>query len=323
MRLQVHALAVDVLLVHVLVALSQRLLQHSLLAASVGVGLAVLLVHACEVLFVIADIDGVVLRLVGDRLRPMVHQRGSCVEALLDLQVQLRLLGLHLLQLLPQLIVLRLLLLQLLVFLVSVASQKLELVLQGFNLALKAFFLKLDRLLILLKLFDLGFQVVHVDLHFVLQPDVASDVSFKLLDDLLVHSGRFSVACVFLNGLPIQLFIGFNHVQQGFFHALLDQVLALDRQPTDRCLSSSTHVRIAVLLFLTLLAFVLLEVVDLEVHNNFDAAADILEYLEAIDRSHELPLLVLEVVIVDLVEFVSRADLDGQVQVDDGFFDVA
>ena len=63
LRLQVHALAVDVLLVYVLVALGEWLLQNPLLATSVGVGLAVLLVHACEVLFIIAHIDGVVLGL--------------------------------------------------------------------------------------------------------------------------------------------------------------------------------------------------------------------------------------------------------------------
>lgn len=52
-------------------------------------------------------------------------------------------------------------------------------------------------LLLLLEFLHLGFQVVHVDLHFVLKSDVPSDIGFQFLDDLFVFFWWLSFCCHF------------------------------------------------------------------------------------------------------------------------------
>jgi hypothetical protein len=62
-----------------------------------------------------------------------------------------------------------------------------------------------------------------VELHLVLQSDVASDVGFKFLDDLLVNSWRIAgLGLVFVLFVGIFRFIIFNHMNESVFHALLD-----------------------------------------------------------------------------------------------------
>ena len=52
--------------------------------------------------------------------------------------------------------------------------------------------------LLLFEFFDLAFEVVHVDLHLMLQPNVSTDVGFELLDDLLVDQWGTSSFRAFL-----------------------------------------------------------------------------------------------------------------------------
>jgi hypothetical protein len=73
---------------------------------------------------------------------------------------------------------------------------------------------------IFLELLDLALQVVHVDLHFVLQPDVAPHIALQLLDQLLVHHRGPDLFAA--NILP--RFIVLDHVGESILHALLDQV---------------------------------------------------------------------------------------------------
>ena len=172
--------------------------------------------------------------------------------------------------------------------------------------------LLVNGLLVLLKLLHFGFEVVHMDFHFVLQTDVASDVGFQLLDHLFVLARRLSVFV----GI---LFVALHHVEQSLLHGLLNEVLRLDRYSAQRRLHDPACSRAVSLA----LVVVLLQIVDFQVHDYLDAGSDVLQDLEAVYLSQQLVLLVIQVVIVDFVQLVSGPDLDGQVQVDDSFFDVS
>ena len=64
------------------------------------------------------------------------------------------------------------------VFVISITSDQLQLLCQRLHLPGHCARGNVNSLLLLLEFLHLGFQVVHVDLHFMLKPDVPSDVGF-------------------------------------------------------------------------------------------------------------------------------------------------
>ena len=156
--------------------------------------------------------------------------------------------------------------------------------------------------LLLLILFNFALEVVHVDLHLVLQPDMPPDVSLKLLNNLLVNCRWTAVFRRFLGVLGCLLVL--NHVQQRILHALLDQILRLDRQSIYRGFEIGASLGGRGPLALTqqiLVTFIPFKIFDLEIHDDFDAASDVLEHLEAIRALQQLLLLIIQVSIVDVV----------------------
>jgi len=81
-----------------------------------------------------------------------------------------------------------------------------ELLLLCLELLIKPLLLLLQFDVLVLEFFDPSFQIIKMDLHFMFEPDVATNVTFQLLKHLFVLLGRILDACLDLTSSGFVIF---------------------------------------------------------------------------------------------------------------------
>lgn len=106
-------------------------------------------------------------------------------------------------------------------------------------------------------------------------PDVSADICLKFLDHFLVLFGGASDEFGVLRHLGSTCLLRLHHCLYSVLHALLNQVGRGDGHGGDAALTALT-----IALKLVPIVELFLEVLNLEVHDDLDRGADVLEHLE-------------------------------------------
>ena len=112
---------------------------------------------------------------------------------------------------------------------VLVIFDQLQFILGSLELTLHLGFLFLPVTHLSLEQLNLIFKIVHVDLHFMLETDMASDITLKLLNQLFIFSGWATHVVTLPRNVRAGRFLSLHHRLNCILHRLLDQIIRGDR----------------------------------------------------------------------------------------------